>query len=131
MGTGGSGHREEGVSRRCGSSPTRNLLYGVDHAEGLDPEVSIGILRRLGPDDLEAPAGSSRSQGILSEARARPSDGPPCPAARQSDRISPPSPSAPSTWQSWGSVRVNRSSKDHRVSSHSSFPPCCAPPTVA
>ena len=25
MGTGGSGHREEGVSRRCGSSPTRNL----------------------------------------------------------------------------------------------------------
>ena len=45
--------------RRGGGRGQAYLLYGVDHAEGLDPEVSIGILRRLGPDDLEAPAGSS------------------------------------------------------------------------
>merc|ERR550532_2770728 len=97
---------------------------------GLDPEVSIGILRRLGPDDLEAPAGSSRSRGNLSEARARPWDGPPCPAAHQSDRISPPSPSAPSTWQSWGFVRADHSSKGRRASSRLLVPPCCEPRAV-
>lgn len=35
------------------------LLYGVGHAEGLGPGVSTGILRRLGPGDSGAPAGSS------------------------------------------------------------------------
>jgi len=121
---------EEGASRRYGSSPTRNLLCGVGRAEVHGPGVLTGILRRSGPGDSEAPAGSFRSQGNPSEVRARPWGGPPCLSSRQSDRISPPSPSAPSTWQSWGSERADHSSKDHRVSSHSFFPPCFGLPTV-
>ena len=56
---------------------------------------------------------SHRSQGILSGARATPWDARPCPSDPQSGRTSPPSLSEPSTWQSWGSGRAGRSSKDH------------------